>query len=231
MPSQSCQRTAKSHVTNDGSTPRRCTVIVTNERARLSSVRKKNSVGVAFICVAKHHSPRQCWYNCKITVHPRKLYHRHYYFNREVSHWLQYTTSQFRSVHVPRLTYLGHFEQHWHTSEQWIDTTSQFRSAHVPRLTYLGHFEQHRHTSVLFGTTGSKFSGFIAILKTWHLKIQHRLQNLPVWCGLYSVRSDFHILHGNRVGHARHCTARKQTGVTEATRMHDKQRSKMLTQL
>ena len=59
-----------------------CTIIVTP---------KKTSIGVAFICVAKHHSPRLRWYNCKITVHPRKLQHRHYYFNREVSYWLQFS--------------------------------------------------------------------------------------------------------------------------------------------
>ena len=69
----------------DGSKARHCTAIVTNERARLRQSVKffgqsrefKNTIGR--------------WYNCEITVHPRKLQHRHYYFNREAPYWLQFS--------------------------------------------------------------------------------------------------------------------------------------------
>ena len=55
------------------------------------TARYRQSGKNAFICVAKHHSPIQCWYNCEINAHPHKLCHRHYYFNGEISYWLQYS--------------------------------------------------------------------------------------------------------------------------------------------
>ena len=50
---------------------------MTNEHDSKQPV--KISEGVAFICVAKHHSPRQRLYECEITAHPRKLRHSNYY--------------------------------------------------------------------------------------------------------------------------------------------------------
>ena len=58
--------------TIDGSTARRCTAIVTNQHARLCQSVLKIIWSESFKNTG----------SADITAHPRKLQHRHYYFNR-----------------------------------------------------------------------------------------------------------------------------------------------------
>ena len=81
--------------TIDGSTARRCTAIATDENARFGSVRNKPRSASHSVVVQRYHSPRprQCWHNCGITARVHRPGHRHYYFNREVSYWLQHSAT------------------------------------------------------------------------------------------------------------------------------------------
>ena len=116
-----------SHTLIDEPTARRCTAIVTSERAWLSaSDQPVKNLG---------RRPCQRRYNCDVTAHPHTLWHRHYYFNQEVSYWLQFsiTGSKFCGFIANLKTWNLHVKRYEIDSliEVYYLSTSCYGNGHV----------------------------------------------------------------------------------------------------